>query len=262
MQKDIFSLKDNVCIITGGAGLIGEKFVEVCSLYGAKVVIADINKSKSEVIIKRLKNSLGTDVNFFKCDINKERDVKNLVKFTISKFGKVDALVNNAYPRNKNYGRNFENVTYADFCENLDTNLGGYFLVSKEISLQMMKQKSGNIINISSIYGSAAPRFEIYSGTKLTMPVEYSIIKAGVNNFTKYLASYLAKYNIRVNAISPGGVLDNQPKKFVRKYSSFVKLGGRMANTDDISGVLVFLLSEASCYITGQNIVVDGGFSL
>lgn len=262
MQKDMFSLKNKVCIITGGAGLIGENFVEACCSYGAKVVIADINKIKSETIIKRIKKEKDCDVSLFKCDTNSEKDVKNLVKFALSKFGKIDALVNNAYPRNKNYGRKFEDVSYADFCENLDTNLGGYFLVSREVSLQMTKQKSGNIINISSIYGSTAPRFEMYAGTKMTMPVEYAVIKAGVNNLTKYLASYLGKYNIRVNSISPGGVLDNQPIGFVRKYSSFVKVGGRMANTDDISGVLVFLLCDVSRYITGQNIVVDGGFSL
>lgn len=257
----MFNLSGKVCIISGGAGLIGEKFVEACSLQGAKIVIADVNKATSEKIVKRI-NQETVDVYFFQCDINKEKEIKNLIKFTVSKFGRIDALVNNTYQKNKNYGRKFENVSYLDFCENVDTNLGGYFLMCREVSLQMIKQKFGNIINISSIYGSSAPKFKIYQRTKMTMPVEYAVIKAGVNNLTKYLASYLGKYNIRVNSISPGGIFDNQPKAFVKKYSSFVKLGGRMGKTDDIVGLLVFLLSDSSAYITGQNIVVDGGFSL
>ncbi len=262
MQKGMFTLKDKVCIITGGAGLIGESFVEVCSSYGAKVVIADINKNKSEAIIKRIKKEIDCDVYFFRCNTNSEKDVRELVKFTVSKFGKIDALVNCAYPRNKNFGRSFEDVTHADFCDNLGKNLGGYFLVSKAVSLQMIKQKSGNIINISSVYGSSAPRFEIYEGTNMTMPVEYAAIKGGVNSLTRYLGSYLGKYNIRVNSISPGGIFDNQPKEFVKKYTNFVKLEKRMANVDDMSGILIFLLSDASKYITGQNITVDGGFTL
>jgi NAD(P)-dependent dehydrogenase (short-subunit alcohol dehydrogenase family) len=126
----------------------------------------------------------------------------------------------------------------------------------------MKAQKSGNIINIASIYGFAAPRFEIYDGTSMTMPVEYAAIKAGIINLTKYLASYLGGYNIRVNAISPGGLEDRQPASFIKNYSSNVLLGERMANPADITGVLLFLLSKQSQYITGQNIVVDGGWTL
>jgi len=169
--------------------------------------------------------------------------------------------VNNAYPRNENYGRKFEDVTYEDFCQNVNMHLGGYFLITKEISKVMMKQNCGNIVNMASIYGFSAPNFEIYEGTDMTMPVEYAAIKGGIINLTKYLASYLGRYNIRVNAISPGGVFNNQPESFVKKYSEKVVLGKRMANTDDLIGVLLFLLSDASKYMTGQNIVVDGGFT-
>ena len=126
----------------------------------------------------------------------------------------------------------------------------------------MIKQNYGNIVNTASIYGFSAPKFEIYEGTDMTMPVEYAAIKGAIINLTKYLASYLGKYNIRVNSISPGGVFNNQPESFVKRYSEKVVLGKRMANTDDIVGVLISLLSDASKYITGQNIVVDGGWSL
>jgi len=125
-----------------------------------------------------------------------------------------------------------------------------------------MKQNYGNIIFMASIYGFSAPKFEIYEGTEMTMPVEYAVIKGGIINLTKYLASYLGKYNIRVNAISPGGVFNNQPKEFVEKYCKYVKLGNKMANVNDLTGVLIFLVSNASKYITGQNIVADGGWSL
>ena len=125
-----------------------------------------------------------------------------------------------------------------------------------------MKQNYGNIINMASIYGFSAPKFEIYEGTDMTMPVEYAAIKGAIINLTKYLASHLGKCNIRVNSISPGGVFNNQPESFVKKYSEKVVLDERMTSTDDIVGVLIFLLSDASKYITGQNVVVDGGFTL
>ena len=126
----------------------------------------------------------------------------------------------------------------------------------------MIKQKHGTIINMASIYGFAAPRFEVYGDTKMTMPVEYAAIKGGIITLTKYLASYLGKYNIRVNAVSPGGVYDGQPENFVDAYSKKVVLGNRMANADDLTDVLIFLLSDGSKYITGQNMIVDGGWNL
>jgi len=126
----------------------------------------------------------------------------------------------------------------------------------------MKEQKYGNIINIGSIYGFTAPKFEIYDETEMTTSVEYAAIKGAIINLTKYLASYLGKYNIRVNCISPGGVFDNQPKSFVKKYSQKVLLGERMANVDDLTGSLLFLLSDGLKYITGQNIIVDGGWSV
>ena len=126
----------------------------------------------------------------------------------------------------------------------------------------MIKQNYGNIISMASIYGFSAPKFEIYEGTDMTMPVEYAAIKGAIINLTKYLASYLGKYNIRANAVSPGGVFNNQPEKFIKAYSKNVVLGRRMANQDDIVGALLFLLSDASKHITGQNIIVDGGWTI
>jgi NAD(P)-dependent dehydrogenase (short-subunit alcohol dehydrogenase family) len=259
----MFNLKGKTVIITGGAGLLGSAFSKACAEHGANVVIVDIDEEKANELIKQIKKETGNNnVIFQKCDITNTNDIQNLIDTTLNKFGKIDALVNNAYPRNKNYGRKFEDVSYEDFCENVNMHLGGYFLITKEILKIMVKQNYGNIINMASIYGFSAPRFEIYEGTNMTMPVEYAAIKGAIINITKYLASYLGKYNIRVNAISPGGIFDNQPEIFVKKYSDKVVLGKRMANTDDLTGVLIFLLSDASKYVTGQNIVVDGGFTL
>lgn len=242
---------------------MGTVFSRAAARHNANVVIADIDEKKGNELAEKIsRETKNNNTIFQKCDITNDRDIRELIDRTLNKFKKIDALINNAYPRNKNYGRKFEEVSYEDFCENLNMHLGGYFLITKEISKLMMKQNYGNIINIASIYGFKAPRFEIYQGTDMTMPVEYSAIKAGIINLTRYLASYLGKYNIRVNAISPGGVFDNQPESFVRKYSEKVLLEKKMTNRDNLAGALIFLLSDASKDITGQNIIVDRGWSL
>ena len=256
-------LKNKTIIITGGSGLLGSAFSIISARCGANVVIIDINEEKSDKLMKQIKEKIGSDkVIYLKCDITSLNDIKKAIDIILNKFGEISVLVNNAYPRNKNYGKKYGDVTYEDFCENINLHVGGYFLITQQISKIMMKQSYGNIINIGSIYGFAAPRFEIYEGTEMTVPVEYAAIKGAIINLTKYLASYLGKYNIRVNCISPGGVYDHQPETFVKKYSQKVLLGKRMANVDDLTGALLFLLSDDSKYITGQNIVVDGGWSL
>jgi NAD(P)-dependent dehydrogenase (short-subunit alcohol dehydrogenase family) len=259
----MFNLKKKIVIITGGAGLLGSAFSRECARCNVNVVVVDIDEKRGNELVEQVKKETkNSNIMFQYCDITNTNDIQNLIDTTLSKFGKIDALVNNAYPRNKNYGRKFEDVSFEDFCENVNMHLGGYFLITKEFSKVMMKQNYGNIINMASIYGFSAPKFEIYDGTDMTMPVEYAAIKGAIINLTKYLATYLGKYNIRVNAISPGGVFNNHPESFVKKYSEKVVLGKRMANTDDVVGVLIFLLSDASKYITGQNIVVDGGWCL
>ena len=256
-------LKNKTVIITGGSGLIGSEFSIISAKYGANVVIIDIDKKKSDKLVKQIKEKTGNDkVIYLKCDITSLNDIKKAIDIILNKFGEINVLVNNAYPRNKNYGKKYEDVTYEDFCENINMHLGGYFLTTQQVSKVMIKQNIGNIINIASIYGFAVPRFDIYEGTEMTMPVEYAAIKGAIINLTKYLSSYLGKYNIRVNCISPGGVYDHQPETFVKKYSQKVLLGNRMANVDDLTGALLFLLSDDLKYMTGQNIVVDGGWSL
>jgi len=260
MQK---RLENKIVLITGGLGLIGSAFSYISAKSGANVVIVDIDEKKSSRIVDHIKKETGNNNIFFiKCNITKLIEIKQVINKVLENYGKIDILVNNAYPRNKNYGKKYEDVAYEDFCENINIHLGGYFLITQQISKVMIKQNYGNIINIGSIYGFAAPRFEIYEGTEMTVPVEYAAIKGAIINLTKYLASYLGKYNIRVNCISPGGVYDHQPESFVKKYSQKVLLGNRMANVDDLTGALLFLLSDDSRYMTGQNIIVDGGWGL
>jgi NAD(P)-dependent dehydrogenase (short-subunit alcohol dehydrogenase family) len=257
------SLGGKVVIITGGAGMIGRSFVREVVEQGGTAIIADVDENEGNKVLSELQADLDVSrIEFIKVDINHIESVQDMVERVLGKYQKIDALVNNAYPRNKNYGRKFEDVEYVDFCENINLHLGGYFLVSKEISKVMVRQKNGVIIFIASIYGFMAPRFELYENTDFTSPVEYSAIKGGVLSLTKYLASYLGKHGIRVNALSPGGVHNNQSESFVSQYTKKVIVGPRMAETQDLSGALTFLLGDSSRYVTGQNIVVDGGWSI
>lgn len=256
-------LESKVIVITGAAGLIGRCFSRTAVEQGASVVLLDkdIEAACGLAIELRELTSFGPDIRCIECDITNPLSVRETVS-EILKSTKIDVLVNNAYPKNKNYGRKFEDVTHNDFCENVNAHLGGYFLVTKAVVDEMIKRKTGNIINVASIYGFTAPKFEIYEGTDMTIPVEYATTKAGIINLTRYLASYLGEYNIRVNAISPGGVFNGQDESFVRNYERRVPLGNRMAKVEDLAGPFLFLASDMSVYVTGQNIVVDGGFTL
>ena len=171
-----------------------------------------------------------------------------LISDLMQRYGHIDALVNNAYPRNKNYGKKLEDVTYADFCDNVNMHLGGYFLVTQQFCLTFKDQGFGNVVNISSIYGSMAPRFEIYEGTPMTMPVEYAAIKSAIEHLTRYFAQYFKGTGIRVNCLSPGGILAGQPADFLAAYNKHCASKG-MLDADDLLGALMFLLSDESSFI-------------
>lgn len=255
-------LKNQVVVVTGGCGLLGKEFVTAILNNGGRAVIADIDRIKGELLCSELTSLHGAGrVIFSQMDISSKESLKETIQLVSDKFGCIDALVNNAYPRNKQYGRKLEDVTYADFCENISINLGGLFLTSQTFALFFKKQGFGNIVNIASIYGVVAPRFEIYEGTSMTMPVEYAAIKSAVIHMTKYFAKYFTGSCLRVNCISPGGIKDGQPEKFLASYKDYA-LNKGMLDARDLSGVLLFLLSDISLFLNGQNIVVDDGFSL
>jgi len=251
-------LTNKVCVVTGGCGLLGRAFVKVILEKGGKAVAADINEAELEILRKEIDSP-----NLFtiKLDIISDPSIQFAIAEIKRKFGKIDALVNNAYPRNAAYGNDLEKVSYKDFCENVDMHLGGYFLCMQQFSVFFKTQGHGNIVNMASIYGVAAPKFEVYENSGFTMPVEYAAIKAGVIHLTKYFVNYYAGRNIRFNCISPGGIFNNQNEDFVKKYNEHGVSKGMLAQ-EDIMGTLVYLLSDASAYINGQNIVVDDGWTL
>ena len=255
-------LKDKVVVVTGGAGLIGQEFIKAIIEQDGIAIIADINKEIGKKVKKQLSKELDTkNIDFIKLDITSKKSLQKCIKYLDDKYAKIDALINNAYPRNKNYARHFFDVEYDDFVENLGANLGGCIIPSQLFSLYFRNQGYGNIINISSIYGVITPKFEIYKNTSMTMPVEYAAIKSGLIHLTKYMAKYFKGMNIRVNAISPGGIIDGQSDSFLREYNMQCLTKG-MLDKNDLNGTLVYLLCSMSKYVNGQNIVVDDGFSV
>lgn len=255
-------LNNKVVVITGGAGLIGKEFVKAVVENNGIAIIADINEEIGNDTKLKLSDELKSDkIDFVKLDITSKDSLNTCIEYLDKKYGKIDALVNNAYPRNRNYARKFFDVEYEDFVENIGLNLGGYFTTSQQFAQYFRKQNYGNIINISSIYGVVAPKFEIYEDTPMTMPVEYAAIKSGLIHLTKYMAKYFKGMDIKVNTISPGGIFDSQPESFLHRYKNECLSKG-MLDKSDLKGTLIYLLSDMSRYVNGQNIIVDDGFSL
>lgn len=261
-MKSQFNLKGKVVVVSGGAGLLGQEFVKGICNAGGTSIIADYNIDNAVKIKEKIKQEVtSAKIEIVEMDITSKNSIKKAISSLLCNFKSIDALVNNAYPRNVSYGAKFNEVEYNDFCENIGMNLGGYFLTSQQFVQHFLKYKTGNIINISSIYGVIAPKFEIYEDTEMTMPVEYAVIKSGLIHLTKYMSKYFKGTGIRVNAISPGGIFDSQDKKFIQSYNKQCLSKG-ILDKEDITGSLLFLLSDSSKYINGQNLIVDDGFIL
>lgn len=254
-------LADKVVVVTGGAGLLGKEFCSAIASRGGYAVVADLNLEGAQRVVDEICEQYPGRAHAAVMDITDKGSINAAIANVQNAKGSIDAVVNNAYPRNAHYGRRLEDVTYDDFCSNVSMHLGGYFLVAQQFAAFFREQGRGNIVNMSSIYGVIAPRFEVYATTAMTMPVEYAAIKSGVLHLTKYFAQYLKGAGIRVNAISPGGILDQQPEAFLQKYRA-LSAGKGMLEKSDITGTLLFLLSDMSLYMNGQNLVVDDGFSL
>lgn len=255
---DFFNLKDKVIVITG-AGLIGKALITNLAKIGANVIIGE----KNEKLGTQIQNSLKPNyrVYFKQLDITNEESIEDFIKEIFNIYKIIDGWINTAYPKTTDWGKKEANFNFESWKRNIEMHLGGYYLTSIKIAEKMKEQNNGSIINFSSIYGILAPDFSIYEGTEMDMPIAYSSIKGGINMLTKYIASKYGRFNIRANIIAPGGIYDQQPEIFVKKYKSKVPLG-RMAKLDDIIGPVVFLLSKASSYITGHILLVDGGLSI
>jgi NAD(P)-dependent dehydrogenase (short-subunit alcohol dehydrogenase family) len=254
MYRNLFSCKDKVALVTGGLGLIGKEIVKALSDFGAAVCVADVDDQR----LKGLKNRSG--IKFEHLDITSDDSIRQTLEAVIKEYKKIDILVNCAYPRTGDWGARCENVSFDSWKINVNSHLGGYFLCCQKVADQMRLQGGGSIINFASIYGVIAPDFSIYEGSTMTMPVAYSAIKGGIIALSKYMATYYAKDNIRVNCISPGGVFDKQQDSFVEKYVAKTPLG-RMGTAKDMVGAVLYLASDASLYVTGHNLLVDGGWT-
>lgn len=240
-------LKDKVIIVTGGSGLLGREIVSDLMLKGAMAINADINEDTD---LKK---------NILKIDITSEKSIVDGIE-TISKYyGKIDGLVNNAYPRTEDWGTKFEDISFKSWQKNVDIQMNSTFLFIQKLMPELLKTK-GSIVNMASIYGVVGNDMTIYENTNIGSAAQYSAIKGGIINLTRYLASYYGKQGVRLNCVSPGGIFDNQDALFVSNYEKKVPLG-RMGIPNDIAPVVSFLLSEEAKYITGQNIIVDGGWT-
>ncbi|MDQ8052887.1 MAG: oxidoreductase [Pedobacter sp.] len=244
----MFSIKDKVIVVTGGNGLLGRQLVEGLRAGGAVVISADIHFEKQtndDVVV----------------DITSQESIAACIEFVYSKHGKIDGWVNNAYPRTNDWGNKLEDIPFESWRSNVDMHLNGYFLCCQLVLQKMKAQGSGSLVNMSSIYGLVGPDFSVYEGTDMTMPAAYSAIKGGLNTLTRYLASYYGPDQVRVNTVSPGGIFNHQPKPFVDNYESKVPMK-RMGAPKDIVAAVYFLLSDEASYITGHNLIVDGGWSI
>ena len=264
-----FDLTNQIAIVTGGAGLLGYEHASTLVEAGSIVYLADINEKKCIEVSKKV----GKRCIPIYLDVSNEKNVKKVSNIILKENKKVDILINNAAinptikeSKNKNFSR-LENFKISDWNKEIAVGLTGSFLCSKYFGSIMAFQNKGVILNIASDLSVIAPSQDLYKKENVdddkqpVKPITYSVIKTGLIGLTRYLASYWAKNNIRVNALSPGGVFDNQPKIFLNKISHKIPLG-RMANKNEYRGAVLFLCSDASSYMTGQNIIIDGGRSI
>jgi NAD(P)-dependent dehydrogenase (short-subunit alcohol dehydrogenase family) len=265
---ELFDLTGRTAVVTGGAGLLGTEFCRTLAQAGARVVIADIDGERAASLAKTL-NQDGHQALSATTDVADPQSVGKMVDATLSQFGSLDILVNSAVmdpkfdPQHGGHTNSFEEYPLDAWNQALAVNLTGMFLCCQAATRPMLAQGGGVIVNLSSIYGLAAPNQRLYQreGQPLQYkPVYYPVTKAGVIGLTQYLAAYYAGKNIRANTLTPGGVYNDHDESFVRAYSARAILG-RMAYKDDMNGALLFLVSDASKYMTGANLVVDGGWT-
>ncbi len=268
----LFGLQGKVAIVTGAAGLLGSRFSETLAGAGAVVVAADRDEDGARALCRRLKEMPGVEAVPIPVDVADRDSVRRMAEAAAAIAGRIDVLVNNAAinaPAGPGAEANFvpfEDYELAWWEETLAVNLTGVFLCAQAVSRQMVRQGGGVMVNIASTYGLVGPDQRIYegitdeAGRRFVKPAAYCASKGGVLALTRYLATYWAGKGIRVNSLTPGGVWAGQSEQFVRHYSARTPLGA-MARLDDLNGALLFLCSEASAYMTGANLVVDGGWT-
>ncbi|HEX2926716.1 MAG TPA: SDR family oxidoreductase [Ruminiclostridium sp.] len=268
--KDLFSLDGKTALVTGGLGILGKRFCSGLAEFGANVVVVDLNETEAQTFAQQLTECYGKRCIGIGCDISDPQAVRMMVEKAAGEFSSIDILHNNAASKSTEleaFFAPFEEYSIVEWRKVMSVNLDGMFLVAQTVGTQMIRQKKGgSIIQTSSIYGLLAPDKRIYKGSsylgrEINTPAVYSASKAAVIGLSRYLSAYWADKNIRVNTLTPGGNESGQNEVFIKNYSSRVPLE-RMGKPDEMVAALIFLASDASSYITGQNIVVDGGLSV
>ena len=254
-------LEKKVIAVIGGNGLIGKETVSAIVEHGGTVVSASRSGEMASAVLDKFSVEERKRIDTATVDVNVPESVEKYFEGVVQRHGQCHGIVNLSFPKCEQFGTKFENVTYPSFLENVGSHLGGAFLVCQKAAAILTSQGGGSIINCSSIYGFMAPQFGIYKDTPMTKEVEYVTTKAAIIQLTRYLAQYLKGKSIRVNCISPGGIFNDQPQPFLDRYNAQCNIKG-MLDGKDVSGTIVFLLSDLATYLTGQNIVVDDGFSL
>ena len=241
------SCEDKVAVVTGAAGLLGRAVCEGLRAAGAQVWAADVADAP-------------TDERTLVMDITDEASIRESLDLVVAGSQRLDIFVNCAYPRTADWGAHVASESLDSWRDNLGSHLGGYFASSRAAAERMAGLRGGSIINFASIYGMVGPSWEVYDGTDMTMPSAYSAIKGGVLTMSRFLATYYGPSGVRCNCVSPGGIRDAQPESFVKSYEGLTPLR-RMGRPEDVVGATVFLASDAAGYITGHNLVVDGGWT-
>ncbi len=267
--NETYNLNGKVAIITGATGISGSAHVSALAQCGVHVVITDVSEKaeQMELLKQEVEALSGVSCFTITCDVSKKDEVENMVASAHEKFGKIDILVNNAgisgkFSDNKVAPR-FEDYPQEAWDRAWDVNMTGMFLCAQAVGKVMVDACQGTMVNIASIHGLVSPDHRVYNSdgsTKIVKPISYSTTKSAVYNFTRYLAVYWGDKHIRVNTLTPGGVFDHQDPYFVQQYEYRTPMG-RMANPDDLVGPLLFLVSDASKYVTGINLTVDGGLT-
>jgi gluconate 5-dehydrogenase len=261
---ELFDLSGEVAVVTGGPGRLGSQISDALAELGAHVVVVSRTLEDCQEKADQLSDEYSTAIGV-EADVTEKEAVERVVDEAVDEFGKVSILINNAYAGES---ASFEEMTVEQWQSAIDGAMTSTFLCSQVVSEIMKNQQRGSIVNIGSIYGVVAPDQRIYGRTGNNNPINYGAAKAGVIQLTKWLATYLSEWNIRVNAVSPGGFYNHElaeeneyyEKDFASNYRSRTPLG-RMGNDTDLKGVIALLASDAGKWITGQNVVVDGGWT-
>jgi len=251
-------LKNKKIVVFGSGGLLGAHVVDAVLKQGASVIATDINVSSMENQFAKLEIETFDRLELCHLDVVNEVNVKAFFK----RHNHISGAVNCTYPRGKDYGKHFFNVSLESFNENICLLLGSAFLIMQQCGKYFTEHGGEfSLVNISSVYGITAPRFDIYNGTEMTTPVEYAAAKSSLIHLNKYVSKYVSHSGFRVNSVSPGGIYDFQPESFCESYRAY-SAGTGMLKAQDMVGAVCFLLSDSSKYLTGQNLTVDDGFSL